>query len=105
LAAAGAFAEKLITIVFDCNGSLTPRERDALIKRGGVVIDSPSQIWLATPGPGAVGIVEADSLEHAERVAEGFPLAQAGLLEVEVIALARLYRLRRTSRNLGMASG
>jgi NADPH:quinone reductase-like Zn-dependent oxidoreductase len=25
--------------VFDCNGSLTPREGDALIKRDGVVID------------------------------------------------------------------
>jgi hypothetical protein len=40
LAAAGAFAEKLITIVFDCNGSLTPGHGDALVKRGGVVIDT-----------------------------------------------------------------
>jgi len=30
---------KSFDIVFDCNGSLTPRQGDALIKRDGVVID------------------------------------------------------------------
>jgi hypothetical protein len=71
-------------------------EKEKAHAKKGYLEGSPSQIWLVTPGPGAVGIVEADSLEHAERVAEGFPLAQAGLLEVEVIVLVRLYRLRRT---------
>ena len=46
------------------------------------------QIWLQTPGPGAVALLEADSLEAARKLALSFPLAQAGILNVDVIALA-----------------
>jgi muconolactone delta-isomerase len=46
------------------------------------------QIWLQSPGPGAVALLEANSLNEAQRVALSFPLAQAGLLNVDVIALA-----------------
>ena len=45
------------------------------------------QIWLQSPGPGAVVILEANSLEDAKRVASSFPLAQAGVLNVNIIAL------------------
>ena len=45
------------------------------------------QIWLQSPGPGAVAILEANSLEDAQKLAFSFPLAQAGLLKVKVIAL------------------
>jgi hypothetical protein len=45
------------------------------------------QIWLQTPGPGAVAIVEADSLESAEKIVADFPLSQAGFLDAKVIAL------------------
>lgn len=45
------------------------------------------QIWLQSPGPGAVALLEANSLDDARRVALSFPLAQAGLLNVNVIAL------------------
>ena len=45
------------------------------------------QIWLQSPGPGAVALLEANSLDDACRVALSFPLAQAGLLKVNVIAL------------------
>ena len=46
------------------------------------------QIWLQSPGPGAVALIEANSLDDARRLALSFPLAQAGLLSVNVIALA-----------------
>lgn len=46
------------------------------------------QIWLKSPGPGAVAILEAASLEDARKLALSFPLAQAGLLDVNVIGLA-----------------
>lgn len=46
------------------------------------------QIWLQSPGPGAVALLEANSLDDAKRLASGFPLAQAGLLNINVIALA-----------------
>jgi len=45
------------------------------------------QIWLQSPGPGAVALLEANSLDDARRLALSFPLAQAGLLNVSVIAL------------------
>jgi hypothetical protein len=45
------------------------------------------QIWLQSPGPGAVALLEASSLDDARIVALSFPLAQAGLLSVNVIAL------------------
>ena len=45
------------------------------------------QMWLQSPNPGAVAILESDSLDEAQRVASAFPLAQAGLLKVKVIAL------------------
>lgn len=45
------------------------------------------QIWLQSPGPGAVALLEANSLEDARKLAFSFPLAQAGLLNVNVIAL------------------
>lgn len=45
------------------------------------------QIWLQSPGPGAVALLEANSLEDARRLALTFPLAKAGLLSVNVIAL------------------
>ena len=46
------------------------------------------QIWLQSPGPGAVALLEANSLDAARTVALSFPLAQAGLLNVTVIALS-----------------
>ena len=46
------------------------------------------QIWLQSPGPGAVAILEANSIEDATKLALSFPLAQAGLLSVNVVALA-----------------
>lgn len=46
------------------------------------------QIWMQSPGPGAVALLEANSLEDARKLALSFPLAQAGLLNVNVIALA-----------------
>jgi muconolactone delta-isomerase len=55
--------------------------------RKGYMEGSIRQIWLQSPGPGAIAILEADSLEDAEKVALSFPLAQAGLLKVKVIAL------------------
>jgi len=45
------------------------------------------QIWLQSPGPGAVALLEANSLDEARRLALSFPLAQAGLLSVNVIAV------------------
>jgi hypothetical protein len=39
------------------------------------------QMWLQSPGPGAVAILEANSLDDAQKVALSFPLAQAGLLK------------------------
>ena len=45
------------------------------------------QIWLQSPGPGAVAILEAESLEQAREIAMQFPLAQAGLLDISVIGL------------------
>lgn len=45
------------------------------------------QMWLQSPDPGAVAILEADSLDEARKLASAFPLAQAGLLQVKVIAL------------------
>lgn len=45
------------------------------------------QIWLQSPGPGAIALLEANSLEEARALALSFPLAQAGLLNVNVIAL------------------
>lgn len=45
------------------------------------------QIWLQSPGPGAVALLEANSLDDARKVALSFPLAQAGLLDVNVVAL------------------
>ena len=45
------------------------------------------QIWLQSQGRGAVALLEANSLEDARRIAFSFPLAQAGLLDVNVIAL------------------
>lgn len=45
------------------------------------------QIWLQSPGPGAVALLEANSLDDARRLALSFPLAQAGLLNVNLIAL------------------
>ena len=45
------------------------------------------QIWMRSPEPGAVAILEANSLEDARKIAQSFPLAQAGLLDVKVIAL------------------
>lgn len=46
------------------------------------------QIWLQSPGHGAIALLEANSLDEARRLALSFPLAQAGLLNVNVIALA-----------------
>lgn len=45
------------------------------------------QMWLQTRSQGAIAILEADSLEHARTLAAGFPLAQASLLETQVIEL------------------
>lgn len=45
------------------------------------------QIWLQSPGPGAIALLEANSIEDARKFALSFPLAQAGLLNVNVIAL------------------
>lgn len=55
--------------------------------RKSYVDGSIRQIWLQSPGPGAIAILEANSLEDAQRLASSFPLAQAGLLKVKVIAL------------------
>jgi hypothetical protein len=63
-------------------------EEETAHAKTGYLKGSLRQIWLQQPGPGAVAIIEADSLEAAEKVAAGFPLAQAGLLEAQVIALA-----------------
>jgi uncharacterized protein YciI len=45
------------------------------------------QMWLQSPGLGAVAIIEANSLEDAERLGKGFPLAKAGLLDVKIIGI------------------
>lgn len=55
--------------------------------RKSYVDGSIRQIWMQSPGPGAVAILEANSLEAAQRLALSFPLAQAGFLKVKVIAL------------------
>jgi hypothetical protein len=45
------------------------------------------QVWLQSPGPGAIAILEAESPEQAQKIAMQLPLAQAGLLDVSVIGL------------------
>jgi uncharacterized protein YciI len=62
------------------------REEQAHAKKS-YMDGSIRQIWLQSPGPGAVAILEANSLEDARKLALSFPLAQAGLLTVNVIAL------------------
>ncbi|MQB46140.1 muconolactone Delta-isomerase family protein [Rhizobium sp. ICMP 5592] len=63
-------------------------EEEKAHARQAYVQGSIRQIWLQTPGPGAVAIVEADTPEDAERVFAEFPLAEAGLLDGKVIGLA-----------------
>jgi muconolactone delta-isomerase len=63
-------------------------EQEKLHVRKAYLEGSIRQIWLQTPGPGAVAILEAGSLQEAEKAVAGFPLARAGLLEVRIIALA-----------------
>jgi hypothetical protein len=45
------------------------------------------QVWLQSPGGGAVAILEAESAEQAQKIAMQLPLAQAGLLDIRVIGL------------------
>jgi uncharacterized protein YciI len=44
-------------------------------------------IWSRGDVPGAVMLLEADSLEDAQSAVGSLPLAQAGMLEVQIIPL------------------
>lgn len=55
--------------------------------RKGYMEGTIRQMWLQSPDPGAIAILEASSLDDARKFALSFPLAQAGLLEVKIIAL------------------
>jgi len=48
-------------------------------------------IWGRDDIPGAVMLLEADSLEQARGFVDSLPLAQAGMLEVQIVPL-RAYR-------------
>lgn len=63
-------------------------EEEATHARKAYMDGTIRQMWLQSPDPGAVAIIESSSIEDARRFASSFPLAQAGLLDVKIIALA-----------------
>lgn len=60
--------------------------RDLYIK--GVV----RAIWSREDTLGAVSLLEAESPEHAQQIVQSFPLAQAGMLELQSLIPLRGYR-------------
>lgn len=49
-------------------------------------------IWSRGDVPGAVTLIEADSLDQARAIVEAFPLMQKGMLELEQLIPLRGYR-------------
>jgi muconolactone delta-isomerase len=49
-------------------------------------------IWSREDKLGAVTLIEADSIDQARSIIETFPLAQQGMLEVEMLIPLRGYR-------------
>ena len=49
-------------------------------------------IWSREDKLGAVTLIEAESLEHAQSIVQTFPLMQRGMLEVELLIPLRGYR-------------
>lgn len=49
-------------------------------------------IWSREDVLGAVTLIEADSLEQAKSIVDGYPLMQRGMLELEALIPLRGYR-------------
>lgn len=49
-------------------------------------------IWSRDDSPGAVSLLEADSLEHAQAICKSYPLMQKGMLELQMLIPLRGYR-------------
>jgi NADPH:quinone reductase-like Zn-dependent oxidoreductase len=71
-------------IVFDCNGSLTPSEGDALIKRGGVVVDiNPTsyKFMRTIYSPRHKFVLGSQNTEILQKIAD---LASSGKLSISI---------------------
>ncbi|HZT14167.1 MAG TPA: hypothetical protein VFA29_15310 [Candidatus Baltobacteraceae bacterium] len=53
---------------------------------------SVRECWSRQDVPGAVTMIEADSLEDARALVESFPLVQRGMLEIQQLIPLRGYR-------------
>jgi NADPH:quinone reductase-like Zn-dependent oxidoreductase len=77
-------------IVFDCNGSLTPSEGDALIKRGGVVVDiNPTayKFMRTIYSPRHKFVFGSQDTEILQKIAD---LASSGKLSISIGRTAKL---------------